>query len=205
MNIRTILIMGLLSMLVSDCKVQRKLTEQEQAYKDALLYSKPKYEAEIKALIMTDTLYLVDRRYVNPYPSDFISYDDTKVIPLTCKEKQTITDAYKEGTLDVSDNGIIYDEHGAVEGFYETATTPAFYAYLFVARNTFILSYNNGIFKCENTAEYWVTISDKWKQKVESIIKKYCPDSFSQSEKYWVDKADERWDEKRNEENLQWN
>ena len=184
MNIRTILIMGLLSMLVSDCKVQRKLTEQEQAYKDALLYSQPKYEAEIKALIMTDTLYLVDRRYVNPYPSYFISYDDTKVIPLTSKEKQIITDAYRKGALDILDYGVIYDEHGAVTGFYEAAPNPASYAYLFVVGNTFILSYNNAIFRCESIQQYSVTISNKWKQKVETIIKKYCPDSFSQSEQY---------------------
>jgi len=173
MNIRTILIMGLLSMLVSGCKVQRKLTEQEQADIDTFLYLQAKHEAEIKALITTDILYLVDRKHVYAYKGYHISYDNTKVIPLTAKEKKTITDAYRKGALGISVNDIV-----------NYAAIPAFNSYLFVAGNTFILSYNYGIFKHESFEEYDIAISNKWKRKVESIIKKYCPESFSQSEQY---------------------
>ena len=173
MNIRTILIMGLLSMLIPVCNAQRILTEQEQADIDTFLYLQAKHETEIKALITTDTLYLVDRKYVYAYKGYHISYDNTKVIPLTSKEKQTITDAYKEGTLGISVNDVV-----------NYAAIPTFYTYLFVTGDTFILSYNYGIFKYGDFEEYDVTISNKWRQKVESIIKKYCPDSYSQSEQY---------------------
>lgn len=173
--------MGLISMLVPDCNAQRKLTEEEQAYQDAGLYLQPKYEAEIKALITTDTLYLVDRKHVNIYKNNHISYDHTKVIPLTSKEKKTISDAYRKGTLGISIDDVV-----------NYASIPAFYTYLFIARDTFILSYNYGAFKYGDFEEYDVIISNKWRRKVESIIKKYCPDSFSKSENYWVDKANEK-------------
>ena len=51
MNIRTILIMGLLSMLIPVCNAQRILTEQEQADIDTFLYLQAKHETEVKALI----------------------------------------------------------------------------------------------------------------------------------------------------------
>lgn len=174
MNIRTILIMGLLNTLVPVCNAQRKLTEQEQADIDTFLYLQAKHEAEIKTLITTDTLYLVDRKHVYAYKGYHISYDNTKVIPLTSKEKKTITDAYRKGALGFLINNDIINY----------AAIPAFNSYLFVAGNTFILSYNYGIFKHESFEEYDITISNKWKRKVESIIQKYCPDSFSQSEQY---------------------
>ena len=128
--------MGLLSMLIPVCNAQRILTEQEQADIDTFLYLQAKHETEIKALITTDTLYLVDRKYVYAYKGYHISYDNTKVIPLTSKEKQTITDAYKEGTLGISVNDVV-----------NYAAIPTFYTYLFVTGDTFILSYNYGIFK----------------------------------------------------------
>lgn len=165
--------MGLLSMLVPVCNAQRKLTEQEQADIDAFLYLQAKHKAEIKTLITTDILYLVDRKHVYAYKGYHISYDNTKVIPLTPKEKKTITDAYRKGALGISVNDIV-----------NYAAIPAFNSYLFVAGNTFILSYNYGIFKHESFEEYDIAISNKWKRKVESIIKKYCPESFSQSEQY---------------------
>lgn len=185
--------MGLLNMSISNCNAPRKLTEPEQADIDAFLYLQPKYEAEIKSLITTDTLYLVDRKHVYTYKGYHISYDNTKVIPLTSKEKKTIADAFRKGTLGFSGNNDIVNY----------AVIPAFNSYLFVAGNTFILSYNYGIFRHESFEDYDITISNKWKRRVESILQKYCPDSFSQSEKYWIDKANEKRDEKQNKENLQ--
>ena len=56
-----------------------------------------------------------------------------------------------------------------------------YYAYLFLAKERNI-PYKHGEF---GNQRYRVAISGEWKEKVEAIIKKYCPDSFSKSEDYW--------------------
>ena len=56
----------------------------------------------------TDTLYLVDRKYVSICP-EFVKYVGAEGIPLTNEEKELITEAYSKGTF------VLYDEDGNIE------------------------------------------------------------------------------------------
>ena len=133
-------------------------------------------EGDQKSLATTDTLYLVDRKYVSICP-EFVKYVGAEGIPLTNEEKELITEAYSKGTF------VLYDEDGNIEYIPDADRDeePAaignpvdYYAYLFLAKERNI-PYKHGEF---GNQRYRVAISGEWKEKVEAIIKKYCPDSF---------------------------
>mgnify|MGYP000202393860 FL=1 len=65
-------------------------------------------EGDQKSLATTDTLYLVDRKYVSICP-EFVKYVGAEGIPLTNEEKELITEAYSKGTF------VLYDEDGNIE------------------------------------------------------------------------------------------
>jgi len=206
MKLKMLLIMGLLSLgLNINAQKQKNKQEgilgdvltKEQLCKEEALKWKPIYEGEIKALATADTLYLIDRKHVNLRGCH---YDDAKLIALTSEEKNVIVEAYSKGEFAVLDFNR-YDEFGNLlciensNDIVEPLSLLPYNAYLFAvkgkdAENVYTISYIHRKFRvC--ALDFDVTISDKWKEKVNAIIKKYCPDSYSQSEEYWENKRRE--------------
>lgn len=145
----------------------------------------PVYEDELRALTATDTLYLMDRK--NP---DF-TFDPSRMTGLSEDEKRIVTEAYAKGGFEVMDYNC-YDEQGR-PGFIsgtgiiahgDPSPPPPDYAYFFVtADKKRVLPYNRGCFRVYDT-RYTVTIGGERREKVDAIIRKYCPDSFSEDEMY---------------------
>lgn len=207
MKLKMLLVMGLLSLGLNINAQEQKKNEQEDILgvvltkericKEETLKWKPIYEGEIKTLATADTLYLIDRKHVD-LKGDH--YDDAKLIALTSEEKNMIVEAYSKGEFAVLDFNR-YDEFGNllyIEDSYDIVEPPTllpYNAYLFAVKgedteNVYTISYIHRKFRvC--ALDFDVIISDKWKEKVNAIIKKYCPDSYSQSEKYWENKRRE--------------
>ena len=174
--------MGLLSLGLNINAQEQKKNEQEDILgvvltkericKEETLKWKPIYEGEIKTLATADTLYLIDRKHVD-LKGDH--YDDAKLIALTSEEKNMIVEAYSKGEFAVLDFNR-YDEFGNllyIEDSYDIVEPPTllpYNAYLFAVKgedteNVYTISYIHRKFRvC--TLDFDVTISDKWKEKV---------------------------------------
>lgn len=198
--------MGLLSLFGSNCNAQKQsgkkgytsepqfISNRDEISASQVLRYRPEYESELKALIATDTLWLLDRKYVN-------HYQDTPapMLALTAEEKQIVTDAYENGVFEPMDYNI-YDENGnlgfisgtGIAAHGEPSAPSAYYAYLFVTKDKKVrLPYNYGCFNWHSTS-YTVQISTDWRARIDAILQKYCPDSFSKSENWWREQENAR-------------
>ena len=199
MNWKIVLMIGILIMSGLNCNAQKQANKRKGNRQDevhvmnredvrqrAISINRPRYEEELRILTNADTLFLIDRKYVNA--GDNATY----AIPLTPEEKKIVIEGYSRGTFDVEDFNL-YDENGELQfsstglvAHGEPRAPGPHYAYLWVAKGkeAFSVSYVNGIFNFRSTI-YTITLSSEWRAKVDAILKKYCPDSFSKDEKYW--------------------
>lgn len=106
--------------------------------------------------------------------------DSASIIPLTRKETRDIIKAFKSGAFndasvikhdDVKNEAGEIIEYGMIESISVQADLPPKTYYILVGK-TKVLPYENGHFYITDIKS--VSLSDKWKKKVDAIIKKYC-------------------------------
>lgn len=106
--------------------------------------------------------------------------DSASIIPLTRKETRDIIKAFKSGAFydasvikhdDVKNEAGEIIEYGMIENISVQANLPPKTYYIFVGK-TKELPYENGNFYITDITS--VSLSNKWKKKVDAIIKKYC-------------------------------
>lgn len=125
----------------------------------------------------SDSLGLIDKKYVDAWWS--VS-DSASIIPLTRKETRDIIKAFKSGAFDdisvikhdnVKNEAGEIIEYGMIESISVQANLPPKTYYIFIGK-TKKLPYENGHFYMTDVT--FVLLSNKWKKKVDAIIKKYC-------------------------------
>ena len=165
MKLKIVLIMGLLSLGLNTNAQQEDYGETEKKH---LLYD---------FIGDSDSLGLIDKRYVDAWCS--VS-DSASIIPLTRKETRDIIKAFKSGAFydasvikhdDVKNEAGEIIEYGMIENISVQANLPPKTYYIFVGK-TKALPYENGNFYITDITS--VSLSNKWKKKVDAIIKKYC-------------------------------
>ncbi len=165
MKLKIVLIMGLLSLGLNTNAQQEDYGETEKKH---LLYD---------FIGDSDSLGLIDKRYVDAWWS--VS-DSASIIPLTRKETRDIIKAFKSGAFydasvikhdDVKNEAGEIIEYGMIENISVQANLPPKTYYIFVGK-TKALPYENGNFYITDITS--VSLSNKWKKKVDAIIKKYC-------------------------------
>lgn len=165
MKLKIVLIMGLLSLGLNTNAQQEDYGETEKKH---FLYD---------FIGDSDSLGLIDKRYVDAWWS--VS-DSASIIPLTRKETRDIIKAFKSGAFydasvikhdDVKNEAGEIIEYGMIENISVQANLPPKTYYIFVGK-TKALPYENGNFYITDITS--VSLSNKWKKKVDAIIKKYC-------------------------------
>ena len=165
MKLKIVLIMGLLSLGLNTNAQQEDYGETEKKH---FLYD---------FIGDSDSLGLIDKRHVDAWWS--VS-DSASIIPLTRKETRDIIKAFKSGAFydasvikhdDVKNQAAEIIEYGMIENISVQANLPPKTYYIFVGK-TKELPYENGNFYITDITS--VSLSDKWKKKVDAIIKKYC-------------------------------
>ena len=165
MKLKIVLIMGLLSLGLNTNAQQEDYGETEKKH---FLYD---------FIGDSDSLGLIDKKYVDAW---WIVSDSASIIPLTRKETRDIIKAFKSGAFDDA-SAIKHDdvkneageiiEYGMIENISVQANLPPKTYYIFVGK-TKALPYENGNFYITDITS--VSLSNKWKKKVDAIIKKYC-------------------------------
>lgn len=165
MKLKIVLIMGLLSLGLNTNAQQEDYGETEKKH---FLYH---------FIGDSDSLGLIDKKYVDAWWS--VS-DSASIIPLTRKETRNIIKAFKSGAFhdasvikhdDVKNEAGEIIEYGMIESISVQANLPPKTYYIFVGK-TKALPYENGNFYITDITG--VSLSNKWKKKVDAIIKKYC-------------------------------
>jgi hypothetical protein len=165
MKLKIVLIMGLLSLGLNTNAQQEDYGETEKKH---FLYD---------FIGDSDSLGLIDKKYVDAWWS--VS-DSASIIPLTRKETRGIIKAFKSGAFDdasvikhddVKNEAGEIIEYGMIESISVQADLPPKAYYIFVGK-TKELPYKNGHFYMTDVTS--VSLSNKWKKKVDAIIKKYC-------------------------------
>lgn len=165
MKLKIVLIMGLLSLGLNTNAQQEDYGETEKKH---FLYD---------FIGDSDSLGLIDKRHVDAWWS--VS-DSASIIPLTRKETRDIIKAFKSGAFydasvikhdDVKNEAREIIEYGMIENISVQANLPPKTYYIFVGKNK-ELPYENGNFYITDITS--VSLSNKWKKKVDAIIKKYC-------------------------------
>ena len=165
MKLKIVLIMGLLSLELNTNAQQEDYGETEKKH---FLYD---------FIGDSDSLGLIDKRHVDAWWS--VS-DSASIIPLTRKETRDIIKAFKSGAFydasvikhdDVKNEAGEIIEYGMIENISVQANLPPKTYYIFVGK-TKELPYENGNFYITDITS--VSLSNKWKKKVDAIIKKYC-------------------------------
>lgn len=126
----------------------------------------------------SDTLYLVDRMFVETGRN--IS-DAARKIPLTSEEREIVIEAFRNGryynlSYYLAEDGTVL---GSVDLDPSNKLAEAYKYYMFIGQSA--LSYNLASFEYPDETVFTmesVGLSDEWREKVNAIIKKYCPDSY---------------------------
>lgn len=165
MKLKIVLIMGLLCLGLNTNAQQEDYGETEKKH---FLYD---------FIGDSDSLGLIDKKYVDAWWSVL---DSASIILLTRKETRDIIKAFKSGAFydasvikhdDVKNEAGEIIEYGMIESISVQANLPPKTYHIFVGK-TKALPYENGNFYITDITS--VSLSNKWKKKVDAIIKKYC-------------------------------